>query len=91
MNQEPKRIIPCPENNDDCKYKNTPDGCMDSIHHIFPRRTADTPLKRRFGQLGMNKVISCRNIHDLLDRMPEPRYPNEAEMDRIIMRERDSG
>lgn len=49
----------------------------------------DTPLKRQFGNLAINRVISCRNIHDLLDRMPEPTYPAEVEMDRIIMRERD--
>lgn len=87
MKERAKRIIPCPENNDDCKYRNTPDGCIDSIHHLWPRRTADTPLKRRFGDLAINKIVACRNIHDLLDMMPEPRYPSETEMDRVIMRE----
>lgn len=50
----------------------------------------DTPLKKKFGNLALYRVIACRNIHDLLDQMPEPEYPSESEMDRIIMRERDS-
>lgn len=72
-----RRVIPCPSNNEACKY--APD-CHLSEHHLYPKRTADTPLKRRFGNLAMNKVISCRNIHDLLDTFPEPQYPAAKEM-----------
>lgn len=85
------RLIPCPANGqEDCKYFYTPDGCHISLHHEYPRRTADTAMKRRLGNLAIYKVLACRNIHDLLDRMPEPEYPSEAEMDKIINRERDA-
>lgn len=85
------RSLPCPSvGQEACKYFYTPDGCHVSLHHEFPRRTMDTAMKRRFGNLAINQVLSCRNIHDLLDRMPDPQYPPEEEMDRIIMRERDA-
>lgn len=75
-----ERFIPCPSNAEGCKYEDTPQGCHTSEHHIYPRRTADTPLKRRFGNLACNKVISCRAIHDVLDTFPPPEYPEPREM-----------
>lgn len=82
------REVGCPANRqEDCRY--APD-CHLSEHHLFPRRTWDTPLKKKFGALPVNRMIVCRNIHDMLDQMPEPNYPNETEMDRLIMKERDA-
>lgn len=79
------RFIPCPDNGqEECKYA---PNCHLSDHHIYPRRTMDSPLKKKFGSLPVNRIVSCRMIHDFLDMMPEPRYPSETEMDRIIMRE----
>jgi hypothetical protein len=75
-----ERFIPCPANQTDCKYRNTPDGCHVGEHHLFPRRTAETRLQRLFGNLACNKVIVCRNIHDTLDTFPPPAYPDEATM-----------
>ena len=76
------RYIPCPGNNEECRYKDTPVGCHESIHHIFPRRNAETRLQRDFGGLACNKVKVCRNIHDLLDTFPPPEYPSPEEMKR---------
>lgn len=72
-----ERLIPCPSDNEECKYY--PD-CHLSEHHIYPRRTADTPLKKKFGNMAINKVVCCRNIHDLLDTFPPPSYPSTERM-----------
>lgn len=76
-----QRYIPCPRNAEACKY--APD-CELSQHHLYPRRTADTSLKRRFGNLIVNKVLSCRNIHDILDTFPPPEYPEDEDMKTTI-------
>ena len=72
-----ERRIPCPSNAKDCKYAPS---CHTSEHHVYPRRTADTKLERAFGNLGINKIISCRMIHDILDTFPPPAYPEEDVM-----------
>jgi hypothetical protein len=84
MERRGERTIPCPNNNDGCKYA---PNCHLSEHHIYPRRTAENPLMRRFGNLAINKIVSCRMIHDLLDTFPPPKYPSEAEMQKTIERE----
>ena len=81
---ERARLIPCPDNDVDCKYRDTPEGCHLSEHHIFPRRTANSATKRRFGNLAINKVVSCRMIHDILDTFPPPEYPEVGEMKAAI-------
>lgn len=83
---ERPRLIPCPANSEGCKYANTPDGCHLSEHHLYARRTADTSLKRRFGNLATNKVVTCRNIHDTLDTFPVPEYPSVDVMRRAVGR-----
>ena len=82
MARKAEMHIPCPINNEGCKYS---PNCLTSEHHIFPRRTADTGLKKRFGNLAINKIVTCRNIHDLLDTFPPPEYPDKDEMRRIIL------
>lgn len=81
---ERPRTIPCPVNTEDCKYRYTPDGCHLSEHHVYPKRLADTRLKRDFGNLAINKIVVCRNIHDLLDTFPPPQYPAPEGMRRKI-------
>ena len=78
------REIPCPSNREGCKYA---PNCHVSEHHIYPRRTAETRLQRDFGNLAINKIVACRNIHDLLDTLPPPEYPESDEMKRAIERE----
>lgn len=81
-----ERLIPCPDNSEistTCKY--WPE-CHVSEHHIYPRRTMDTPLKKRFGNLAIHKVIVCRMIHDLLDTFPPPAYPDEELMEKKVAR-----
>lgn len=80
-----ERYIPCPSNNEGCRYKSTPRGCFEDSHHLYPQRTADTGLKRKFGDLAINRVFGCRNIHDLLDTFPPPEYPDKDEMRRIVL------
>lgn len=74
---EGQRYIPCPSNNEGCKYA---PACHESEHHIYVRREADTKLKRAFGNLACNKVQVCRNIHDVLDTFPPPDYPEAPQM-----------
>lgn len=78
---ERPRTIPCPSNQEGCKYY---PNCHTSIHHEFPRRDADTPLKIKFGNLAINKIVACRNIHDLLDTLPAPTYPDVDKMKKVI-------
>lgn len=78
-----ERFIPCPSNEEarkGCKY--APD-CHLSEHHLYPKRTGETKLKRAFGNLAVNKVTSCRMIHDVLDTFPPPEYPEPAKMKEI--------
>lgn len=80
MEVDKERFIPCPNNEEarsSCKYA---PNCFHSEHHIYPRRTADTRLKRAFGNLSINKVVSCRMIHDILDTFPPPEYPSTDHM-----------
>jgi hypothetical protein len=79
------REIPCPSNNEGCKYA---PGCFLSEHHIWPKRTAENRLQRAFGNLAINKVMACRNIHDALDDFPEPPYPDETTMRTVFAEER---
>lgn len=81
------REIPCPSNEETreaCPYA-TREGCHLSEHHVFPKRTADTGLKRTFGNLAINKITSCRWIHDTLDQFPPPEYPPNEVMRRTVL------
>jgi len=79
------REIPCPSNRGGCKYQ---PNCHLSEHHPFARRTADTEIKRAFGNLAVNKMIVCRHIHDILDTFPPMEYPPEDKMIQTIREER---
>lgn len=72
-----KREIPCPSNNEGCKYA---PNCFLSEHHLYPQRNAENRLQRAFGNLAVNRVVSCRRIHDILDTFPAPDYPSEETM-----------
>lgn len=85
---EKPRQIPCPQNAESCKYA---PACHLSEHHIYTRRNADSRLKREFGNLAINKIIACRMIHDLLDTLPPPEFPEPSEMRRAIERGQDDG
>lgn len=78
---ERPRTIPCPNHNEECKYY---PNCHTSEHHVYPRRDVKTPLQKRFGNLAINKIVACRNIHDLLDTLPAPKYPEVEKMERAI-------
>lgn len=81
-----ERYIPCPANNEGCKYAPR---CFEDSHHVYPERTADTRLKRIFGNLSINKIVSCRRIHeDVLDNIPEPDYPPVREMKDAVYEQR---
>lgn len=85
---ERARFIPCPSNKEareGCKYA---PNCFVSEHHIYPKRTASSKLERAFGNLAINKIETCRNIHDTLDTFPPPEYPEPEAMKQAIERER---
>lgn len=73
--------IPCPSDTGGCKYA---PNCHLSIHHEYPRRTVETRLQRKFSEDPRNKVRSCRLIHDLLDTLPPPPFPDEKTMYRFL-------
>lgn len=89
---ERAQVIPCPSNNEGCKY--APD-CTLSIHHKYPRRLVkelaasgaseeDVRLARRFINLPFNKVVTCRAIHDYLDTVAHDSLPSQERMERAI-------
>lgn len=81
---ERMREIPCDERHKEiCKYAGTV-GCHLSIHHIYPRRTVENSLQKRYSNDPRNKILACRAIHDALDLMPPPDYPSDERMKRFL-------
>lgn len=38
-------------------------GCFEDVHHIYPRRLANTPMERKYIELPHNKERMCRTLH----------------------------
>jgi hypothetical protein len=72
--------IPCPANNETCEYRETPEGCRLTKHHIYPKRLGETALELAFIRDPRNHVRACRKIHDTLDRLPPYTLPSEEDM-----------
>ena len=91
---EGMRKIPCPENNEGCKY--APDCISNSVHHVYPRRLVralekdpsvsedEARIAKRFINLPINKVVSCRMIHDYLDTVSHTELPSTERMERAL-------
>ena len=87
------REIPCPENNEECKYY---PNCHLSKHHEIHRDYVKRQIEERPGDAEyartahryMNDprfiIISCRMIHDLLDKLPTKELPTLGEMKRRL-------
>lgn len=75
------REIPCPSNNEGCKYF---PNCHTSIHHVHPRRTVENQTQKRYSEDPRNKIRACRNIHDLLDTLPPPPFPDQKTMRKFL-------
>lgn len=71
------REIPCPSNNEECKYA---PNCHLSRHHIYKRRLGTTALARRFINDPRNVPNVCRDIHDKLDDWPPYVLPSKEVM-----------
>lgn len=53
---------PCPNENPDCKYFDSPGGCYSDGHHIYGRPKSG--IAREFGRLAVNVQQMCRAEHD---------------------------
>lgn len=94
MKELPPRRIDCPSNNEGCKYQ--PNCQADTVHHTYPRRLVKALegdpevseeqriLAKRFINLPMNKVVSCRMIHDFLDTVAYEELPSFERMEREV-------
>jgi hypothetical protein len=69
--------IPCPSNNETCKYQ---PNCHLTKHHIYPKRLGQTALEKAFIADPRNHVRACRLIHDTLDQLPPYTLPDEEYM-----------
>lgn len=78
--------IPCVPN-PECKYWDSPTGCYEDTHHIYKQHDADTPTKKRFCGLYINKLRLCREVHEQLEAtVGWPEYPSVEEMQVDIKR-----
>lgn len=87
--------IPCPTNNDTCKYQ--PE-CHTSKHHLYPQiigkvaaadALADQDPEyahtiKRFVNHPLNLVVSCRMIHDYLDSVTPDILPDREYMETFL-------
>jgi hypothetical protein len=69
--------IPCPSNNETCRYQ---PNCQTTKHHIYPKRLGKTALEAAFVSDSRNHVRVCRLIHDTLDELPPFTLPEEDYM-----------
>lgn len=90
----PERLIPCPKDNEECRYY---PACFRDIHHTYPQRLGRVAMKGRpleerrtikaFINHPAHLVETCRNIHDLLDVLPAPALPSLERMERFVGRD----
>lgn len=88
--------IPCdPRYKDICKYS---PNCHQSDHHLYPRSLGKqavseameegnverAQLVRNFVKHPLNRVVTCRRIHDFLDSVNPKELPSEEFMKRMI-------
>lgn len=68
-----------------CKYREE-DECFEDIHHeAHPKSQYRDDLEKRFRESILNKVLTCRAIHDDIHKQDlPPRKPNEEEIREVL-------
>lgn len=63
MSKQYRERIPC-DVQTPCKYREE-DECFEDIHHeAHPKSAYRTQLEKKFREHAMNKVLTCRAVHD---------------------------
>lgn len=82
--REHSEYIPC-NPNIPCKYREE-DECFEDLHHeAYPKSAYRTALEKRFRNHVLNKVFTCRAIHDDMhaQNLP-PQKPDAATMRKFM-------
>lgn len=68
--------LPCPNENEACRFYETEQGCVSNTHHgYWPKKRYTTPVEREFRALPENQEQLCMAEH--LDRHANERPPQK--------------